>query len=242
MDLLKITAMIDELQKDPGKFIADKLADPAIGPKIGEALSKMPPAVMETLAAAIAKYLPPPELPSADEIAASLANILPQGTESGIDIQKIVDTVKGQISVQVIEGYKKLNDTQLQLANAIKELQDKQESLIQSTVAATFKVNMNAIVEQINSQIQEKLAANPNPGVDSPMSQQPQSLIGQILSNLPTIIDAWQKLNPPQNSNVIETALKFYVQGLNQGNKLKTGESTTADAATDLLSLVQPKK
>jgi hypothetical protein len=233
---------LSKLLSNPAAYISDLLADPEISSKIPEVLSKLPPEAMEALAAEIAKHMPPVELPSATEIAAELVKIMPQNNMP-IDVAEIVAQVKGQISVQVVEGYKKLSETQLQLANSLKDLQDRQEQLIQATVEATFKANAQEIIKQVSNQLQTGLTPNPNLAVGSSVAQQPKSITSQIVEILPTLLEAWKTINPPQNNtSVIETALRFYVQGLNQGNKLKTGESTTADAAQDLLSLVSPPK
>jgi hypothetical protein len=233
---------ISKLLSNPAAYISDLLADPEISSKIPEILSKLPPEAMESLAAEIAKHMPPQDLPSAAEIAAELAKVMPQ-SNNPLDVAEIVAQVKGQISVQVVEGYKKLSETQLQMANSLKDLQDRQEQIIQATVEATFKANAQEIIKQVSDQLQTGLTANPNMAAAGMVPQQPKSLTTQIVEILPTLLEAWKTINPPQNNaSVIETALRFYVQGLNQGNKLKTGESTTADAAQDLLSLVTPPK
>lgn len=253
-DLLKLTEIINELQKDPGKFIADKLADPNIGPKVGEAISKLPPEALEPLAKAIAKYLPAPELPTAEAIAESLSRMMPEGNAPA-DVQTIIDNVKGQIAGRIVEDYKKLSDNIMLVAQAVKKVQDDQPALIQATVEATFKANANALVNQITSQVSSVAnVQNQNPnfagavagdgGQVAPPQRGGESLLSQLLTHLPTIIDAWQKLNPQPNANLqaIETGLRFYTMGLQQGNKLKTGDASTGDAAKDLLTLITPQE
>jgi hypothetical protein len=253
MDIGEIMRLMDEVKKAGGieNFIITQISKPENAAKFGEVLNKLPDSVLNSFAAKIAERMPPVSI-DADEIVKAAAAVLKPGLEEQIkqignaikasgggqvDIQAIIDTVKGQIAAQVIKDYSSYNEKLTQLATAIKEIQDRQETLIQATVEAAFKANMQNIIEQISAKIQEIQAANPNAAVLPAQGQQPKSLVGQFIDNLPTILDAWQKLNPQANQNATmwETAFKFWNMGFNSGNKTKQGVMDAGQASSEFI-------
>jgi len=253
MDIAEIMRLMDEVKKVGGieNFIITQISKPENAAKFGEVLNKLPDSVLDSFAAKLAQHMPPISI-DAEEIVKATAAVLKPGLEEQIkqigtavkagggqvDIQAIIDTVKGQIAAQVVRDFGTYNDALKAMATKIQELQDNQVQLIQATVEAAFKANMQSIVEQISLRLQQGPTANPTNEAAVVTRQVPQtSLVDGILDRLPTILDAWGKLNPPanQNAQMWETAFKFWNMGFNSGNKTKQGVMDAGQASSEFI-------
>ena len=133
---------------DPGKAVAELMEDPDIVAKIPEVLAKCPPAAMQVLACSIAQYLPPAKI-EVDEITRAAADILRPLLQEHIiktvnAIPKEAPTIIGNA-----EGLSEIRKQLVQMASAIKAIQDDLPEQIQAQVSAIVKAEFVAFQKRL---------------------------------------------------------------------------------------------
>lgn len=233
---------------DPGKAIGELLEDPDVADKLAIAITKLPPAAIDTLAKKIAEYMPKP--PTAEEIAAKLQveAILPESIAPA-SAAEIVDTVRGQLSDQITSDFNKIQTQITQIFEALKFHQDEEAQTIQKTVAMTFAQELESFKVQAKEEA-SRLGLGNNGGSHPGGENQPPAqgrgvLLGlsldQVLSLVTTLSEAWAKIKPPPVAALAEDKLKAYATGFATGNKMRTGNVAPDDVAQEMLKIATPQ-
>ena len=133
---------------DPGKAVAELMEDPDIVAKIPEVLAKCPPAAMQVLACSIAQYLPPAKI-EVDEITRAAADILRPLLQE--HIVKTVNAIPKEAPTIIgnAEGLSEIRKQLVQMASAIKAIQDDLPVQIQAQVSAIVKAEFEAFQKRL---------------------------------------------------------------------------------------------
>ena len=133
---------------DPGKAVAELMEDPDIVAKIPEVLAKCPPAAMQVLACSIAQYLPPAKI-EVDEITRATADILRPILQE--HIVKTVNAIPKEAPTIIgnAEGLSEIRKQFVQMASAIKAIQDDLPVQIQAQVSAIVKAEFEAFQKRL---------------------------------------------------------------------------------------------
>jgi len=133
---------------DPGKAVAELMEDPDIVAKIPEVLAKCPPAAMQVLACSIAQYLPPAKI-EVDELTRATADILRPILQE--HIVKTVNAIPKEAPTIIgnAEGLSEIRKQLVQMASAIKAIQDDLPVQIQAQVSAIVKAEFEAFQKRL---------------------------------------------------------------------------------------------
>ena len=133
---------------DPGKAVAELMEDPDIVAKIPEVLAKCPPAAMQVLACSIAQYLPPAKI-EVDEITRATADILRPILQE--HIVKTVNAIPKEAPTIIgnAEGLSEIRKQFVQMASAIKAIQDDLPVQIQAQVSAIVKAEFESFQKKV---------------------------------------------------------------------------------------------
>lgn len=163
------------------------------------------------------------------------------------NIKQIADIVRGNMALQYSGTNAEMKAQLTELAASLKTMQDESEAKTRQIVSVTFQAEVaKARAAQVAAH-----AANPGTvdesghAVTEPTPQgayaTTMAIINALISALPAVADAYSKFRPAASANLGELALKAYISGLTQGNKLRVGEVKPEDVAQTALDTIFPK-
>lgn len=242
---------LTEILQDPGKAIGKLLDDPAVLAKFPEVLAKLPPEAMAPLAEKLAAYL---KIPTAEEVAA----VMPQpasAEEIAVRLAPLMQSSsEGNGDVSVLVAAITKNQEQLrELAGIVKSIQDEQPVMIQKALSARFVAELE-VFQKKTEEARLALAARADNGGPNnsavPTSETQLSgydritlFIRALVTEVgPLALEGYKAYLGAKQGNLAELLMKSRLEGMVDGNRLRTGEITAEKVAQSTLDSIQAAK